>query len=299
MVSRDSGALPVGALDLHCHCGPSLWQRALDSHEAIAQATAARMAGVVLKDHHRATYIEARMLNEEARPGSARAIGSIVLNESQGGVSPAAVAVALELGARVVWMPTVSARHHQRFAASARAPIVLQKSRRLADGGPFSVLVGGRLKPRVDSVLRLIAETDAVLATGHLSTTETLAIVRRARDLGVRAVVATHPCLIVGATDADLIALVAAGALIEIPASVLLPESSLHSLEVADVRRWAELLGIRSLLLSSDLGQVGNPLPTIGLGRAVALLRRAGFTEDEVQWLIVEGPRHVIGSVLP
>jgi hypothetical protein len=299
MSGRLDSDLPAGAIDLHCHAGPSLWPRPLNSQQALEQATSAGMSAVVLKDHHRTTFMEARMLNEDARPGAARAIGSIVLNESQGGLNEAAVSTALELGARVVWMPTVSAQQHQQIAFESGAPTPLRESRRAADGGPLKVVASdGRLKGKVDRILRLIAEAGAVVATGHLSAAEALVVAKRAHQLGIKGIIATHPCLIVGASDADLRELAAAGALIEVCASLLLADSSLHCTNVEDVRHWANLVGINSLLLSSDLGQVGNPMPVEGLGLAVSLLRRSGFSDEEIRILVVESPHRVLGLEL-
>ena len=39
-------------------------------------------------------------------------LGSVTLNDAVGGLNPFAVEAALDLGARVIWMPTISAQNH-------------------------------------------------------------------------------------------------------------------------------------------------------------------------------------------
>jgi hypothetical protein len=255
------------------------------------------MTAVVLKDHHRATFMEARMLNAATPAGGTRAVGSVVLNHSQGGISPAAVAAALELGAGVVWMPTVSAANHQRALAKRHTPASVAATVHPADGDPISVVdASGRLDDAVVEILRLTARAGAVLATGHVSVTEALAVTDAARGVGVRAVVITHPTVIVGASDDDLVRLAGNGAILEHEVSMLLPESPLRAFGSADLRRWIELVGLRSNILASDLGQVGNPALKEGWSRAIEILSRASFTDDEIRWLVADGPRQVLGD---
>ena len=51
----------------------------------------------------------------------------------------------------------------------------------------------GALLPEVHSVLKVIAKHDMVLATGHLSEREIIAVVDASADAGVRRIVVTHP----------------------------------------------------------------------------------------------------------
>jgi uncharacterized protein DUF6282 len=285
--------LPVGAVDLHCHAGPSLWPRPLDSREALRLAAEAGMAAIVLKDHHRATFMEAQLLNASSPAGWPQAVGGVALNHSQGALSPCAVGVALKLGARVVWMPTVSAAHHKRLARDGH-PIFGGTPALRQDGPALTVLArDGRLLPEVDQILSLVAEAGAALATGHLSIEEALAVTVRANEHGVHAVLVNHPTIL-GAAEADLRALSRSGAIVEHEASMLLPESRLHSFEVDELLRWIEIAGLASTVIASDLGQVGNPLPAEGLARAVELLRSAGLDDESIRSLVVVTPRRIL-----
>src|SRR6266511_105543 len=46
-----SGSLLAGAVDMHCHAGPSLFNRDLDFVTAAQEADAAGMRAIVVKDH--------------------------------------------------------------------------------------------------------------------------------------------------------------------------------------------------------------------------------------------------------
>jgi len=69
------------------------------------------MGAVLIKSHQNST-VERAWLVSQCVPGI-RVYGGLVLNETVGGLNPAAVRLALDLGARQIWMPTRSARNHR------------------------------------------------------------------------------------------------------------------------------------------------------------------------------------------
>ena len=72
--------------------------------------------------------------------------------------------VALDLGARIVWLPTLSSRQDFENGVAAQLGIP----------GPGIVVTDddGELLPETKEVLALVREHDAVLATGHVSAAE-------------------------------------------------------------------------------------------------------------------------------
>src|SRR5262249_29848055 len=154
--------------------------------------------------------------------------GGIVLNHSVGGLNPQAVDGCIKLGGRMVWMPTLSARHHigffggSQFGASMRAkpgPAERGRAGTAAHKPPrgHSVLDGhGALLSEVHDILELIAAADICLSTGHLSLPEIRVLVKEARSIGVRKILITHPDLALsGMTLEDQQALAADGAVLE------------------------------------------------------------------------------------
>jgi hypothetical protein len=54
-------------------------------------------------------------------------------------------------------------------------------------------------------------------------------------------------------------------------------------------------IGPASVVLSSDLGQAGNPLPPDGFGDYIARLGRTGFTAEELASMTKRNPARLLG----
>src|SRR5262249_23179147 len=155
-------------------------------------------AGFSLTSHYTATAERAAVVN--AAVGQPVAVGSIVLNHAVGGLNATAVEVAARLGARFVWLPTVSALGEfakvERADPDGNVPVWVRFERALREAGarpqPVPVLDGdGAPLPALRAVLEVVARRGLVLATGHLSREETFAVVEAAA--GVEHVVVTNP----------------------------------------------------------------------------------------------------------
>ena len=68
------------------------------------------MSSIVYKSH--VTITSDRATIAESVVQGIHVYGGIVLNEAVGGFNPSAVEAALQLGAKVIWMPTFSAHNH-------------------------------------------------------------------------------------------------------------------------------------------------------------------------------------------
>lgn len=170
-------------VDFHIHTSPSLLPR---HHDDLEIETVLRDAGVgtfVLKAHEGSTA-------ERAQLAGHRAVGGIVLNSPVGGANPDAVQVAAALGARIAWLPTLSARAHQQAHDSAELSVHHGIS-----FAPVTVTQDGHMLARWNDVLDVVAVHDMVLASGHVSMDETVAVFRRARSRGVRRLLVNHPLM--------------------------------------------------------------------------------------------------------
>ena len=172
----------AGAADLHCHFGPDPHRaRSVDAFEAAREAAAAGHRAIVLKSHDSPTASLAWAVHATSATRSP-VFGGICCDREVGGVNPAAVEVALDLGARIVWLPTLSSRQDFENGVAAQLGIP----------GPGIVVIDddGELLPETKEVLALVREHDAILATGHVSAAEhyavTKAIARRARRAHAR-----------------------------------------------------------------------------------------------------------------
>lgn len=100
-----------GAIDVHIHAAPDIVARLLDDFELAETARAAEMAAIVLKSHHVLTADRAQIA-QRAFP-EVKVFGGLALNlPASGGLNPEAVKVAIRMGAKVIWLPTLSAANH-------------------------------------------------------------------------------------------------------------------------------------------------------------------------------------------
>jgi hypothetical protein len=166
-----------GAVDLHVHSAPDVDRRRFNDLELARAARDAGMGAVLIKSHQNST-VERAWLVAQCVPGI-RVYGGLVLNETVGGLNPAAVRLALKLGARQIWMPTRSARNHRLYNGEAGGISVLDHD--------------GQLLPEVEEILRDVSQAGCILGTGHLSPEETSILVEASQRLGMPKILVTHP----------------------------------------------------------------------------------------------------------
>jgi GNAT superfamily N-acetyltransferase len=282
-----------GAYDLHVHLAPDVVPRAQDGTELAYEAQQAGMAGMLIKDHTAPTAGAAHVLNQ-AWPEGAHFYSALVLNPPVGGLNSYAVAAALREGVDVVYMPTYAAAHQIVVqGADAFAPAYPRPG---DDWAGISLLdAAGELVPEVWPILDLIAEHDAVLATGHIAPAEILALLPAARDRGVSRVLVTHASWAVpGLSLAGQLAAVGYGAMIEHCLMGTLGETP--ALRPATIRDQVRGVGVHNCLLSSDLGQAANGPVVAGFAGLLGKMRQAGMTDAELRILIEDSPRRLLGN---
>jgi hypothetical protein len=286
-----------GAYDLHVHVAPDVMARRITDLELAVRFLEIGQAGFALKSHYVPTAERALVVNA-AVPGI-DALGAITLNASVGGMNALAVEIAARQGARIVWLPTVDAANqraaHGTMPPGAAPPLWMAMQDELRAKGmeaPEVAVVDddGRPLPQTLDVLRVIAEHDLVLATGHLSSAEILAVTGAAFDLKVRHVVITHPEFPHQNLSVDAqLALADRGALLE--RCFTTP----HTGKV----EWSRMLdnirqvGLTRSLITTDLGQPANPPVEDGLALMADGLLAAGFDEAEVRHAIVQNSRRL------
>jgi hypothetical protein len=279
--ARADDALLRGAIDIHVHADPDNVPRSVDGLEAATLARAAGMRAIVLKNHYDPTAGLA-WLARKAAPGL-EVFGGIDLNLPVGGMNAAAVDHLTQINGgwgRVVWMSTFDAENQVRFSKENR---------------PFvSVARAGALRPETKAVIAAIARGRLALATGHTSPAEALLMLREGRAQHVAHMVVTHamnpPVLM---TVADMRAAAAEGAFIEFVGGALdAPDAASRIDRYADAIRQ---VGPEHCILSSDLGQKGNPLPADGLAAFIRSLHAKGFTTRDLDRMTKENPAKLLG----
>ncbi len=291
--------LLADAIDMHCHAGPSLFDRDLDYVRAAEEAEAAGMRAIVIKDHLMPSAVELSILRSRkqellAKAPNVQLIGSICLNNHVGGFNPWALEVALELGAKVVWFPTVSARRHiERHPGSLFGSLT---SRDLRMATPVQVLdERGRVVPEAIECLELMAKYGAVLATGHMEAEHILAVLPVARERGVERIVITHPTLFVDADSAQRAAMIGYGAFLEHEVGLYKSGRPTARLETSELIALVKEHGAGHTVLSSDLGQVNSTHPVDGLQSTAQALIEAGVSDSDVERLFAKNASQLLG----
>ncbi len=276
-----SARLLAGTIDIHVHSDPDNVPRSIDGIEVAKLAHAKGMRGIVLKNHYESTAGLAFLARKQT--AGVEVFGGIDLNLTVGGMNPVAVEHMTQVAGgwgRFVWMSTFDAENQVRYSKESR---------------PFvSVARNGELLPETKAVISVVAKHGLVLATGHVSPQEALLLLREGRRQGVQHMVVTHalnaPILMDVQQMQEATRL---GALIEFVGSTLANASA-----AARMERFADAIrkvGPQFCILSSDLGQKGNPLPPDGFGEFLAAMRARGFSEQELDRMSKHNPARLLG----
>jgi len=285
-----------GAIDLHQHAAPSLFERVTDDVGLAAEARARGMRGVLLKAHEQDTTGRAALVRRQV--SGIEAYGGIVLNHHTGGLNPAAVDNSIKLGARMVWMPTLSAQHHiDHFGGSHFGKAMKGRTETRTPARGIGVLdAAGVVVPAAREILDLIADAGICLSTGHLSPREIMALVREARRAGVTRILVTHPDLtLTGLTVEDQKALAAEGAVLEKDIIVMMP--AWQSLSLEQMTKSIREIGPQHCVLATDFGQLHHPMPPEGLRMFVQMLLEQGIGPDEIRTMIVDNPGRLLNLI--
>jgi len=287
MVSSRASELLKGAVDIHVHTSPSLFPRSVDDFELAEHAKQAGMKGFIIKAHEGSTVERAITLTN--RTGLSVG-GCLVLNQFVGGFNPYAVELALKLGAKLIWMPTISAQNHLEFYGGGnwKSQRASHDIRPLARG--YSVLgEDGRITNEVKEILALIAENDGALGTGHLSVPEVVALVDEAMQAGVKKILVAHPELDLTKTPLEVQqSLAGKGAYLEKSMLPLMPawKNSTPEETAASIRA----VGPERCIIQTDFGQASNPSPVEGFGMFIEVLLNCGITEEEIRIMAHRNP---------
>jgi hypothetical protein len=276
----DDPRLLNGAIDIHVHHLPDDRARSIDAIDVARLAQSRAMRAIVLKNHYESTAGLAWVVRKLV-PGI-EVFGGIDLNLTVGGINPDAVEHMTRVTGgfgRVVWMPTFDAENQVRLSKENRRFVSVSKN--------------GELLPAVKEVIALIAKHDLVLATGHSTPAEVLMLLREARSAGARRSVVTHATQTPVLMDVGQMQEAAKlGAFIEFVGGNPNGAAAARLDAMADaIRR----VGPQFVIVSSDLGQVGNPLPPDGFGAFLTALRARGFSAAEVDRMAKQNPATLLG----
>ena len=301
-----------GVFDMHVHSHPDIAPRKTNDIELAQKAAEAGMGGLLLKAHHGST-VERAYLVQQMVP-AIRVCGGVVLNYPVGGLNPHAVDVYIRLGAKEVWMPSLSADYMLSYmkthasteerlafnkAHGAASPTASEKSSH-GDSWPWSRNGRGisifderdKLREEVWNILEILAASDAMLGTAHLSVPEIHALVEAAQQMGVKRVLVTHPEYMAPLSIEDQLVLARKGVFFErclvgtTEATRAIGGCLPFDVFVKNIRA----VGVDSTVLGTDFGQATNEHPVLAMMDYVQRLHKAGFSESEIERMAIKTP---------
>lgn len=272
----------AGASDFHLHTSPDVRERWYDDVQAARLADEHRMYAVVLKSHWTTTADRAIMAARAADVQVTKIYGGLVLNNSVGGLNPAALEKSLSLGAKVIWLPTHDAAFH-RIRHGQRGGIRLIDSRSSLE-----------LRDAAKAVVNMCIDAGVIIATGHIAPAEIAALARYGQPRKAKILV-THPEWVPTRVPVpDQKELSEFGVMFErcfigttfVAGQWQQPMSSLVE-EICAV-------GPRFTVLSSDLGVKPGPKPFEGFIEFYDQLEKEGVSKRDLELMSRENPRRML-----
>jgi hypothetical protein len=281
-----------GTYDLHVHAIPDVVARAQSLPQLAKAAAQVGMAGMLIKDHTASTAGRCFTMNEMSS-GVIRFFSALALNPPVGGLNPCTVESALREGADIIYFPTYGAKNHIAIWGAGRPPTAFPLPKPNYSG--ISILdENGNLREECETILHLIAGHDAVMATGHISPEESLALIKLARDFGVRKMLVTHVSEPVTSMSLEQQKeAVQLGAFLE-HCFFAVTESCPGSVSLDQIGEQIRFMGVDHIILTSDFGQVSNGPPVEGFCFYLGKMRELGFSDEELRVMIHDNPKQLL-----
>ena len=309
-VGADSLSMPTpirlyrcleGTIDLHIHTIPDGFPRLMDDIEVAAQAKAVKMRAIMLKCHVSMTPDRAYMA-QRAAGGGIDIYGMICLNTPVGGMNPEAVKMAIRMGAKAVWMPSMWAENHARYVRETRKNMGYETTgMQFPEPGETILTSDGRIKPEVKEILKLVADHDLMLSTGHLTLQESHLLLDEAKKMRIKKlIVHTVNYHVLHYPLDDQKQMVEKGAFLEygftsLPYPIWEPSDPKRRITLDDVVTSMRAVGIEHCVITSDSGQVSSPPPVECMRLWIEFLKIKGFTQNEIDILTKENPAKLLG----
>jgi len=282
-----------GAVDFHIHCHEAQGYRG-NLVEMAQQAISAGMSAWVIKNLFGTSQEVCHTANRDL--GRTFLYPSLTLGRTTGGINPSAVDYFFKANPanRILEMPVFDSIHEVRLRG-------LPKEQGVAifeDHHPVSGL---------SEILKIVAERDMVLKTGHIAPSESLQLIRLARDAGVKRIVVTHATgSPVMATPEEQKEMADLGALIEHCLCKFLPISRLKNIkrfphwkgptfgDLDYLKASLEWVGPDRCIMATDSGQSYNPFPLELFVYFLYLLEELGCSENEIRMMCRDNPRRML-----
>lgn len=276
-----------GVVDMHVHTNPDLRLRAYDDFQLCDAGVRVGARAIVIKTHLGSTAERAYLVNAYNRKVNGKndftMFGSITMNRCVGGINPVAVENALKLGAKVVWLPTQSAKNHLRKMGKP-------------DTDGVDMVVDGKVVPELETVFQLVKDHDVTLGTAHVTPEEAIVVVEAARKAGVKKLVVTHPeWWVVGMRVEDQIRLVKDYDVILERCFAQNMGGGAYKSNLPDNLEIIKTVGYKNVMVDTDGGQTENPNWEVAMQQYMQYLLDHGIPEDQIRYMTHDIPCQLLG----
>lgn len=276
------------SIDLHVHIGPEIIPRKFNSVESLVKAEKGKIKGLALKNHF---YPTQPFINQVKNQQGLTLIGSLTLNSFQGGLNPSAIYANALISnlPTIVWLPTISAKNFLKKNKYEVPPEWINNNQiksRLANQAPIV-----KINQNLNSVLKQIKKSKAILATGHITWQESLKVIKQAQQIGIKKIILTHPIYQpINMPINQQKKLAKKGIIIEQCYSMY----SIDKIPIKNIVQQIKSIGANNCILSSDVGQKFSPNPSQALYLFDNLLIKNGLTIQELETMLVINPQKLL-----
>lgn len=293
---QDVDDILTNSYDIHAHGGSDPFERLLLEDDVAMDFTDAGCRAIVFKTWYTPSAsrnaLVQKIVNRYAGERGLRPVecfGGVTLNYSQGGFNPEAVRKCLGFpGMKYVWMPMVDSYHHRRVVYDD-----------FSGYGLNFLDEHHKVLPEVQEILRIVADNDLVLASGHYPYEDTAILFDEAIRLGVKRMEVIHPAHIHSKhTIAQMKDQAARGAKLMLSGlgAMAFP---LHESGPLYAARIIKEVGAENVVYGSDFGQLQNFPHVIGNRWMIKLLFAYGCTKEELYTVFQSAPAQHLGLEAP
>ncbi len=279
-----------GSIDIHIHSAPDVYPRLLNDVELAFSAKENGMRAILVKNHYFETAGRAREATEVA---DFPVFGGLCLNLTVGGLNQMAVSMALKMGAKQIWAPTVHADYFVR-----NKDHVANLATEIPDGIQGLTLINpdGSLKKELYDIFDLIKAADAIFATGHVTKEEGKIAVREAAKRGVKKILVTHPAstFVHYSIDDMKEALDLGATFLEHTWNDVTRQVS-YPLEIPKLFDVIKAVGAANSIMSTDSGQWLNPAAAQSMGIYIKEALKHGISAKDIRLMVADNPAKILG----
>jgi hypothetical protein len=280
-----------GGIDVHCHIDFEFSAKERKREPEflwLPKAEAMGMRGVVLKSHWWPTINVVPYILSSVQT-RVRLWSSVALNSACGGPNPCIIESCAQLGGKMVFLPTWSARNDvERKGFSNRLKSYYKSHAQLDNPNYYFLDDKGKLISLGYEIIECCKAHDLTLGMGHVSWQESLAFIEAARDIGYsHRIIVNHVQSHIIAMPVDAMQRAAAmGAFLETCWNALAP-GRMDSPELVQQFRQ---IGLQQIIASTDYFRPYSPNPAELFRMFLGMLHEGGLSKDEVKQVACTNP---------